>query len=61
MMFRFDMNLFDFSNVFKGENKVKENEEIKGRGSSKSPKISKMENAKTDEMKVSSKEVKKKY
>ena len=65
MMFRFDMNLFDFSNVFKGENKVKENEEMKGRGLSKSPKISKKENAKNDkekdEMKVSSKEDKKKY
>ena len=66
MMFRFDMNLFDFSNVFKGEKKVKETEEIKGMGSSKSPTISKKENAKTDkekdEMKVPSKEeVKKKY
>ena len=59
MMFRFDMNLFDFSNVFKGEKKVKETEEIKGMGSSKSPTISKKEK---DEMKVPSKEeVKKKY
>ena len=55
-MFRFDMNLFDFSNIFKGENanKVKENEEKKEKGPTKSPK------KKEEMLKVSSKEFKKK-
>ena len=66
MMFRFDMNLFDFSNIFKGENanKAKENEEKKEKGHTKFPKNYKMENLKNDEgkevSKVSSKEFKKK-
>ena len=56
MMFRFDMNLFDFSNIFKGENanKVKENEEKKEKGPTKSPK------KEEEVLKVSSKEFKKK-
>ena len=66
MMFRFDMNLFDFSNIFKGENanKAKANEEKKEKGPTKSSKNYKMENLKNDEgkevSKVSSKEFKKK-
>ena len=56
MMFRFDMNLFDFSNIFKGENanKVKENEEKKEKSPTKSPK------KEEEVLKVSSKEFKKK-
>ena len=65
-MFRFDMNLLDFSSIFKGEKaiRVKEKEEEQKRSPPKSQKISNKENAKKnkekEETKDSSKECKQK-
>ena len=65
-MFRFDMNLLDFSSIFKGEKAtiVKEKEEERERSPPKSQKISNNENAQKDKEKEetndSSKECKQK-